>query len=149
MPKEKYMNPDELWQLFEKYKAEIKDHPRKRDVFVGKDGIRESERLERPLTMEGFRNFGHKNNSSIEHYFANTDNSYTDYRTICSRIRDEIRQDQIEGGMVGQYNASITQRLNGLTEKTDNQNTNINRNITVGVVKSDIPLSGSEKDIKM
>jgi hypothetical protein len=30
-----------------------------------------------------------------------------------------IRQDQIEGGMVGQYNPSITQRLNGLTEKTD------------------------------
>jgi hypothetical protein len=30
-----------------------------------------------------------------------------------------IRQDQIEGGMVGQFNPSITQRLNSLTEKTD------------------------------
>jgi hypothetical protein len=27
--------------------------------------------------------------------------------------------DQIEGGMVGQYNASITQRLNNLTERVD------------------------------
>ena len=34
-------------------------------------------------------------------------------------IEDEIRTDQIEGGMVGQFNPSITQRLNGLTEKTD------------------------------
>jgi hypothetical protein len=27
--------------------------------------------------------------------------------------------DQIEGGMTGQYNASITQRLNNLTERVD------------------------------
>ena len=27
--------------------------------------------------------------------------------------------DQIEGGMVGQYNPSITQRLNNLTERVD------------------------------
>jgi hypothetical protein len=38
---------------------------------------------------------------------------------ICSYIKREIRTDQINGGMVGQYNASITQRLNGLTEKTE------------------------------
>jgi hypothetical protein len=46
-------------------------------------------------------------------------NAYEDYRTICKCIEDEIRTDQIEGGMVGQYNPSITQRLNGLTEKQD------------------------------
>ena len=32
---------------------------------------------------------------------------------------DEIRQDQIEGGMSGIYNPSITQRLNGLTDKSE------------------------------
>jgi hypothetical protein len=37
-----------------------------------------------------------------------------------------IRNDQIDGGMVGQYNPSITQRLNGLVEKTDNKNENTN-----------------------
>ena len=44
---------------------------------------------------------------------------YEAYVSICSHIKEEIRQDQIEGGMVGQFNPSITQRLNGLTEKTD------------------------------
>ena len=29
-----------------------------------------------------------------------------------------MRQDQIEGGMAGMYNPSITQRLNSLVEKT-------------------------------
>jgi hypothetical protein len=47
------------------------------------------------------------------------DQSYSAYLPICSHIKKLIRQDQIEGGMVGQYNPSITQRLNGLTEKTD------------------------------
>jgi hypothetical protein len=37
-----------------------------------------------------------------------------------------IRNDQIDGGMVGQYNSSITQRLNGLVEKTENKNENTN-----------------------
>jgi len=122
MGKPKYIEtPEKLWELFESYFKETKGSPRFKNVFVGKDGSPEKEYLERPLTIEGFRNFGHRKGVSIEHYFANTDDSYTEYRTICSRIRDEIRQDQIEGGMVGQYNPSITQRLNGLTDKTESQ----------------------------
>ena len=58
--------------------------------------------------------------SDISHYFANLDKRYTEYVAICSRIRKAVRNDQIEGGMAGIYNPSITQRLNGLTEKTDN-----------------------------
>ena len=53
----------------------------------------------------------------LSHYFSNANKAYDDYLAICSRIKKTIRKDQIEGGMVGQYNASITQRLNGLVEK--------------------------------
>jgi hypothetical protein len=42
---------------------------------------------------------------------------YEEFSAVCSRIRKSIRQDQIEGGMTGIYNTSITQRLNNLTEK--------------------------------
>jgi hypothetical protein len=52
-------------------------------------------------------------------YFKNQDKLYDNYMPICSRIKEVIRTDQIEGGMVGQYNASITQRLNGLKEQTE------------------------------
>jgi hypothetical protein len=55
----------------------------------------------------------------VQDYFANTDGRYSEYATICSRIEEAIRMDQIEGGMVGQYNASITQRINALKEHTD------------------------------
>jgi hypothetical protein len=42
--------------------------------------------------------------------------------TICTHIKEIVRQDQIEGGMVGQYNPSITQRLNGLKEQVEQTN---------------------------
>ena len=60
---------------------------------------------------------------NAKHYFANSDNKYDDYLTICNNIREIIRQDQIEGGMAGIYNSSITQRLNNLVDK---QETSIN-----------------------
>ena len=111
--------PEKLYELFEKYRDETKSNPRKKHVFVGKDGNSDNERLERPLTMEGFRIFAFKSEGCIKHYFDNTDNRYNDYSTICSHIKDIIRADQIEGGMVGQYNPSITQRLNSLTDKSE------------------------------
>jgi hypothetical protein len=51
------------------------------------------------------------------------------------RILDEIRNDQIEGGSVGQYNASITQRLNGLTDKQEIKTEEKITNLTVNVVR--------------
>ena len=110
----------ELWSMFERYREETKKNPRKKMVFGGKDFSSDYELLERPLTLEGFENWC-SDQGIIEHlsdYFANTDKRYSEFTTICSRIRKTIRQDQIEGGMVGQYNPSITQRLNGLIEKS-------------------------------
>ena len=51
--------------------------------------------------------------------FLNRDKRYSEFSAICSHIRKEIRRDQIEGGMVGQYNPSITQRLNNLVDKIE------------------------------
>jgi hypothetical protein len=122
MAKHKYIEtPEKMYELFEAYKKDVKDNPRKKHTFVGKDGISEFELLERPLTMEGFKCYCYNLIGNIEQYFTNQDNAYTEYLGICSRIRDEIRRDQIEGGMVGQYNPSITQRLNGLVDKKETE----------------------------
>lgn len=127
MAKAKYIEtPEKLLELFNNYVIEVKSNPRKRHVFVGKDGKSEYELLERPLTMEGFKVYCFNEIGSIKHYFENRDNSYDEYVPICTHIRDIIRNDQIDGGMVGQYNPSITQRLNGLVEKTENKNENTN-----------------------
>lgn len=120
MSKKKYIEtPERLLQLFEEYKKEVKANPRTRKVTGNKNFIISEEKLERPLTMDGFEVFCWKKGSTVEHYFRNENDTYKEYCTICLLIKKEIRQDQIEGGMVGQYQASITQRLNNLTEKSE------------------------------
>lgn len=121
-------SPDIMWQYFEKYKSDIKDNPILVHDFVGKDGYSVDRKKQRPLTMEGFQNWLDDNEiiTDVTDYFENKEDRYKEYIRICSRIRRTIRQDQIEGGMAGIYNPSITQRLNGLKEQTENKNENTN-----------------------
>jgi len=116
MAKHKYIEtPEKLMELFESYKASRQPREIQKATAAGV----KSEFHMPPLTMEGFEVYCYRVGLTVEHYFRNQNGSYDDYCTICSHIKREIRTDQIEGGMVGQYNPSITQRLNGLTEKTD------------------------------
>jgi len=118
-------SPDKMWELFVAYKEKAKSKPILVQDFVGKDGMEVRRERERPLTMEGFECFVMDNTEinypDLCHYFAGADESYKDFFAICSRIRREIRQDQISGGMSGIYNTSINQRLNGRVENTDSK----------------------------
>jgi hypothetical protein len=110
--------PEEMTALFEKYVKSI--IPRFKVEYVGKDGERVETPLKTPLTFEGFKDFcWDENIGDVEQYFTNLNEAYTDFLGVCSRIKNKIRRDQIEGGMVGQYNPSITQRLNNLKETTE------------------------------
>jgi len=146
----KYIETPELMlQLFEEYVKETKSNPRIVNVFGGKDFNEKQNRLERPLTFEGFNVFCFHKYGMVKDYFNNQDGRYEDYITVCKYIKEIIRKDQIEGGMVGQYNSSITQRLNNLVEKTDNKNENTNLNYQIEVVKSNIPLSNNESGVDL
>lgn len=117
-------SPETMWKLFNSYKGWVKNNPIEIEDYVGKDAIRVFRQKPRPLTMEGFECFVADLDGmpfGLQHYFANTDSAYEDFLTICSRIKTEIRQDQISGGMAGIYNPSITQRLNGLVDKTESK----------------------------
>lgn len=123
MGKRKYIEtPEKMWEYFESYKKWVKSNPIQVQDYVGKDAEMVYRTKERPLTIDGFECWCYDNEiiSDLSQYFANTEQRYTEYQTICSRIRKAVRTDQIEGGMAGIYNPSITQRLNNLTEKTEN-----------------------------
>jgi hypothetical protein len=128
--------PEKLMQMFEEYKTYVANNPRTKWVLSQKTAEMVPEPLRVPLTIEGFEVWAFKDYSDVHHYFDNTDGRYEAYRTVCTHIKKEIRRDQIEGGMVGQYNPSITQRLNALKEQTDvtSQNDKIG-SITVTIVK--------------
>ena len=116
-------SPEVMYQLFQEYCEHTKANPIKVKDWVGgmaKPVVREKEV---PLTMEGFEIYGFRQGIVIglDQYFANREGRYEEFVSICSRIRKEIRDDQIKGGMAGIYNPSITQRLNNLVEKTENK----------------------------
>lgn len=114
-------SPEHLWELFTNYRDGVKAKPRYLHHLNIKTGEMVKEPREVPLTIEGFYNYVANQDimETMKDYFSNRDNRYNDFVPICSRVKAEIRQDQIEGGMAGQYNPSITQRLNGLTDKQE------------------------------
>jgi len=115
--------PEKLYEYFCEYKAKVKADPFKIKDWVGAMALDVQREKEKPLTIEGFECYLYDKDiiGDLSHYFANTGGAYSDFLTICSRIRKEVRADQIAGGMAGIYNPSITQRLNGLVEKTQSE----------------------------
>ena len=135
--KHKYIEtPERMYELFEGYKASLKPREIQKATAAGV----KSEWHTPPLTMEGFDVYVMKSegieSKGVEQYFSNRDERYNEYVGICSRIKREIRNDQIEGGMVGQFNPSITQRLNSLTEKTENTNTHEIKEIKINIKRN-------------
>lgn len=139
MPKHKYIKtPEAFKELFDEWVTYIENNPIKKQVFVGKDGRHDYELIPRPFTLEGFLNFAEEKIGCVHQYFENRDGRYSEYVDICTRVKRVIRQNQIENGLAGIYNPSITQRLNNLTEKTDvtSNGENINE-IKISIIRPD------------
>jgi hypothetical protein len=123
MGKNKYIeSPEKLKEYFLAYQKETKSNPFIVKDWVGKDATDVFREKERPFTIEGFECWLADNDiiEDLGDYLKNKDNRYEEYAPICSYIKKYTRKDQIEGGMAGIYNPSITQRLNNLVEKTQN-----------------------------
>ncbi len=112
--------PEVLWELFQEYCKDAKSRPFIVTDWVGGQGMKVDRKKERPLTMEGFSIFCYDKMSKVKDYIQNKEGRYNEYIPISTRIKECIREDQIGGGMAGIYNPSITQRLNGLVEKVQN-----------------------------
>jgi hypothetical protein len=54
MAKHKYIKePKLIWEYFQAYRKNVKDNPRMKVEYVGKDGERVNTPIERPLIIEG------------------------------------------------------------------------------------------------
>jgi hypothetical protein len=120
-PSRIFKTPEELQEAFNKYKEHVIIESNKwlKVMYVGKEAHRVEEPQKVPLTQEGFERFCYNNYGSVSHYFDNHKGYYDDFGAICTRIKREIREDQITGGLLGFYNSSITQRLNNLIDKQE------------------------------
>lgn len=149
--KKKIPSQERLLEIFEEFRTEVKQNPISVTDWVGKDAIKVDRKKERPLTMVAFEAFCYRKGyiKDLKDYFANDNGRYDEYQPTCRYILASMEADRIEGGMAGIYNSSLTARLNGLPEKTQNENNNINRVINVQVVGGGPPLSDSEKNIDL
>lgn len=77
--------PEKMWELFLAYKDEVKNNPITVKDWVGKDAITVFREKERPLSVDGFECWCYDNGiiNDLSNYFANSDNRYSDYSTIC------------------------------------------------------------------
>ena len=120
-PTRLFKTPEEIKKVWEDYKEDVKEQSKEwlKVQYVGKEGERKEDPQKIPYTFEGFKRFCRLHYGEIEQYFTNQDDYYNDFIGICRAIKEEIRENQIIGGLLGFYNPSITQRLNGLVDKTD------------------------------
>lgn len=116
-----FQTPDELEHAWELYKKDLEVQAEEwvKVQYVGKEGQRMSDPFKLPYSLDDFEVFCYKNFGCIDQYFKNTGGYYEDFVPLCTHIRKEIRANQIRGGLLGVYNASITQRLNNLVDKIE------------------------------
>ena len=126
-----FKKPSELNEAWQNYKKHLEQEAIKwaKVQYVGKEAQRVTDAPPMPYTFSGFKVWARREIGCVEQYFTNQDDCYDDFIGICSHIKEEIRDNQITGGLLGVFNASITQRLNNLKEQTENVNRNDNRTI--------------------
>lgn len=120
-PTRLFNKPNDLKKVWDKFKLDLKaqESEWQRSQYVGREGNRVTDNFKVPMTFEGFKRYCRNEKGEVEQYFTNQDEYYNDFIGICRAIKDEIRENQIIGGLLNFYNASITQRLNNLTDKTE------------------------------
>ena len=122
MPTEKNIkSPEYLYELFQQYKDSVKENPFLKHVFVGKDGLSTSQKLEKPLTWYGFDIFLFKAKiiNKLADYKANKGDRYSEYANIIRVIGWEIYDDKYSGAAVGVYSNNIIARDLGLKDSKD------------------------------
>lgn len=115
-------SPEQLFELFEAYKLNLIEQAREwpKIQYVGKDGIRVEDYPKLPLTIEGLYTYAYKQGYGIiKQYFKADSAEFPEFLPICSCIKNEVRENQIMGGLINVFNPSITQRLNNLAEKVE------------------------------
>lgn len=112
----KFKTAQELAKAFEDYKAFCEAHPFEIvTTFKGEESVRT---IPRPYTLCGFMVFV-DSGREWKDFARYTKERSEDFCALITRIEVEVRDQQVTGGMSGMYNANLTARLNGLTDKKD------------------------------
>lgn len=117
----KFNSINELLIAFDEYKKWASKHP-----WNKKEAVKSGEAVgtiidlptERPLTEVGFAVFCNMSITGLREYGKRDEFSY-----IYEKIKNEMSEQRISGGMAGAYNANLVARIDGLVEKRETDET--------------------------
>ncbi len=104
--------PETFESKFEEYKVWTKQNPVYHNK-VSAGGIIPVP-TERPLTIVGFCNYAGIDKDTFRNY-----EHQEEFSVVCARVRARIETDQLEGALVGIYDAGIVARVLHLADRTD------------------------------
>ena len=112
----KFKTAKELAKAFEDYKDFVDTNPYEIvTIYKGEECVR---MVQHPYTLCGFMVFV-DSGREWKDFARYTRERNEEFCALITRIETEVREHQVGGGMTGQYNANLTARLNGLTDKKD------------------------------
>lgn len=124
-----FKKAEDLLKAWNEYKSERDAEAKKwaKIQYVGKDGRRVEDYPPMPYDLDGFCSwYYNKKGHYIHQYFKNTKAYEDDFLPIVTHIISERDASIKTGTLLGFYNASMGNRIVGLSEKTDNKNENTN-----------------------
>lgn len=130
----KFNTPDLLWGAFEDYIQYQKDNPIPKTHFVGKDGIEQTEFIQRPVTFIGF-----------EGYLAYFDllkdlkfyEQHPEFTPTITRIRAFCRRYNTDLAAAGALKENIIARIEGIKEQSETTNETRITEVKVEVQRKD------------
>lgn len=139
-----FSTPDILWEECEAYFTKTDGRKWVKKDWVGKDAVEVKRETETPYTWQGLFVYLDIHHSTWTEYEKNKD-----FTAICTRVRNIITAQKLEGAIVGAYNAQIVARDLGLKDQIEQSGTVTNLNHNVEMSKEEIQKisDGLEKEV--
>lgn len=116
--KRTFDTPEELMSAFEEYRDFVKSNPKLVQKLAYNQVVNIEHEL--PLTLQGFETFV---SADLSRYLsAKKGTTYEHYAITIRRIKKEIQSDQLQGALIGTFNANLVSRLVGLHAKETAEN---------------------------
>jgi hypothetical protein len=124
-----FQSPAHFWEVAVNYFKATDGAPWLKKDYKGKDALEVDIPTQSPYLWSGFDDFCLESSicSSAKDYrtaMRNPDyqgGTYADFSEVVHAVDEIMKRQKISGAIVGQFNANIVARLEGLAEKTENE----------------------------
>lgn len=117
-----FETPEDLLETAVQYFQWCTDNPMIKRDFI-RSGPKGGEivdiKTDRPFLIEGFCNFAGITTKTFDNYSKKKE--YENYFQVCHAIREVIFRQNLEGGLVGGFNAMLVARKLGIADKLESK----------------------------